>query len=118
MAQTNQDIVGEKCIRTDGGEQAINEQDRKKAWKCYYEKSLNTEFPWDREYLEMAEAVAGPAIRIEKEMVREAVSKMKKAKAAGPSGVVAEMWHHTGKRTLTPIRYNGQKHFLPVNYVL
>ena len=31
--------------------------------------------------LEVAEAVAGPAIRIEKEMVREAVSKMKKGKA-------------------------------------
>ena len=45
----------------------------------------------------MAEAVAEPAIRIEKEMVREAVSKMKKAKAAGPSGVVAEMLKAAGE---------------------
>ena len=85
IVKTNQDIVGEKCIRTDDGELAINEQDKKNTWKCYYEKLLNTEFPWDREHLEMAKAVAGPAIRIEKEMVREAVRKMKKAnKAARP----------------------------------
>ncbi|KAK3856635.1 hypothetical protein Pcinc_037055 [Petrolisthes cinctipes] len=78
MAKTNQDIVGEKCIRNDDGVLAINEQDKKDAWKCYYERLLNTEFPRDRENLEVTEAVAGPAIRIEKEMVREAVSKMKK----------------------------------------
>ena len=71
MAKTNQDIVGEKCIRTDDGELAINMQDKKNAWKCYYEKLLNTEFPWERENLEVTEAVAGPAIKIEKEMVRE-----------------------------------------------
>ena len=47
----------------------------------------------------MAEAVAGSTIRIEKEMVREAVSKMKKGKAAGPSGVVAEMLKAAGEET-------------------
>ncbi|KAK3896219.1 hypothetical protein Pcinc_000141 [Petrolisthes cinctipes] len=72
MAKTNQDIVGEKCIRNDDGVLAIHEQDKKDAWKCYYERLLNTEFPRDRENLEVTEAVAGPAIRIEKEMVREA----------------------------------------------
>ena len=97
MAKTNQDIVGEKCIRNDEGVLATSEQDKKDAWKCYYERLLNTEFPWDRENLEVAEAVAGPAIRIEKEMVREAVSKMKKGKAAGPSGVVAEMLKAAGE---------------------
>ena len=45
----------------------------------------------------MAEAVAGPAIRIEKKMVREAVSKMKKDKAAGSSCVVAEMLKAAGE---------------------
>ncbi|KAK4300948.1 hypothetical protein Pmani_026889 [Petrolisthes manimaculis] len=45
MAKTNQDIVGEKCIRNDDGVLAINEQDKKDAWKCYYERLLNTEFP-------------------------------------------------------------------------
>ena len=58
MAKTNQDIVGEKCIRTDDGELEINEQDKVNAWKCYYEKLLNTEFPWHRENLEVAKAVA------------------------------------------------------------
>ena len=58
---------------------------------------LNTEFPWDRENLEVAEAVAGPAIRIEKEMVRETVSKMSKDKTAGPSGVVAEITKAAGE---------------------
>ncbi|KAK3893379.1 hypothetical protein Pcinc_002812 [Petrolisthes cinctipes] len=72
MAKTNQDIVGEKCIRNDDGVLAINEQDKKDAWKCYYERLLNTEFPRDRENLEVTEAVDGLAIRIEKEMVREA----------------------------------------------
>ena len=52
---------------------------------------MNTEFSWDRENLEVPEAVSGPAIIIEKEMVRDAVSKKKQGKAARPSGVIAEM---------------------------
>ena len=98
MKKTNQDIVGEKCIRKDDGDLAITEKDKKDAWKSYYENLLNTEFEWSTENLEQVESVAGPAIRIEKEMVKEAVAKMKKGKAAGPSGIVAEMLQAAGDK--------------------
>ncbi|KAK4310061.1 hypothetical protein Pmani_018347 [Petrolisthes manimaculis] len=63
-----------------------------------------TEAEKARENLEVTEAVAGPAIRIEKEMVRKAVSKMKKGKAAGPSGVVTEMLKASGETGIEMIK--------------
>ena len=70
IAKTNQDVVGEKCIRNDDGVLACSETEKKAAWKCYYERYLNTEFAWDRDNLPPVEPVSGPAIRIEKDMVR------------------------------------------------
>ena len=98
MIKTNQDIIGEECIRSDDGELATSEIQKKNAWKCYYDRFLNTEFSWDRENLGEVETVSGAAILIEKEMVREAVKKMKKGKADGPSSVVAEMVKAVGDK--------------------
>ena len=49
MKKTNQDVVGEKCIRNDEGNLASTEEKKKLAWKSHYEKLLNTEFDWDRD---------------------------------------------------------------------
>ena len=47
MVKTNQNIVGEQCIRNDDGVLALSEDDNKIAVKNYHEK-LNTEFAWDK----------------------------------------------------------------------
>ena len=44
MTKTNQDIIGEKCVKDDAGELAFDDKSKKAAWKSYYNKLLNTEF--------------------------------------------------------------------------
>ena len=52
---------------------------------------LNEEFSWNPEDL-----TADPPIHIDVEMVVKAITKMKTGKAAGPSGIVAEMLKASG----------------------
>ena len=56
---------------------------------------LNEEFSWNPEDL-TADSVVGPPIHIDVEMVVKAITKMKTGKAAGPSGIVAEMLKASG----------------------
>ena len=41
MVKTNQDIIGEQCIKNDNGILAVKNEDKKIAWKSYHEKLLN-----------------------------------------------------------------------------
>ena len=41
MKKTNQDVVGEKCIRNDESNLASTEEEKKLAWKSHYKKLLN-----------------------------------------------------------------------------
>ena len=97
LVKDNRDIIGEQCIRNDDGILAVSEEAKKVAWKSYYENLLNTENDWDRNNLSEVEAVASAAVLIEKDMVREAIQKMKNRKAAGPSGIAAEMIKASGQ---------------------
>ena len=97
LVKDNRDIIGEQCIRNDDGGLAVSEEDKKVAWKSYYERLLNTENEWDRKDLGDADPVISAAILIEKDLVREAVQKMRKRKAAGPSRIAAEMIKAVGE---------------------
>ena len=70
-------------------------QGKKVAWKQHYERLLNEEFSWNPEDL-TADPVVGLPIHIDVEMVVKAITKMKTGKAAGPSGIVAEMLKASG----------------------
>ena len=59
------------------------------------EHLLNEEFPWNPAHLN-TDPVEGPPIQISIEMVTSAIAKMKVGKAAGPSGIVAEMLKASG----------------------
>ena len=96
MAKTNQDIIGEKCVKGDTGDLAFDDSSKKIAWESYYSKLLNEEFEWDRNTLSPVEPIAGPAIKIERDWVKSAISRMKSGKAAGPSGIVSEMLNASG----------------------
>ena len=91
MKNENQDIVGEKCIKDNHGNLAFDDKSKFAAWRCHYEKLLNVEFPWDSDTLSEKQPLQVPPIRITNEMVSEALSKMKKEKATGPSGLNVEM---------------------------
>jgi len=62
----------------------------------YFDRLLNVEFSWSRDTLEPVSSTCGPAGNITVQKVREAIAKSKVGKAAGPSGVVAEMLKASG----------------------
>ena len=64
----------------------------------YFEKLLNEENEWNDEL--SAEYVEGPADMISKEKVRQAIQDLKVRKAAGPSGVTAEMIKAAGEQAV------------------
>ena len=105
MKGENQDIVGDKCVLDDDGKLAIDEQAKLSAWKAHYERLLNVEFDWDRESLQDQPPVQGPPINITVEMVAVALQKMKKGKAAGPSGITVEMILAAGDSLLVAITH-------------
>ena len=93
----NQDVVGEKCVRNDAGELSLSNEEKMKAWVEHYVRLLNVEFEWPSDSLPEVAPVAGPPPGVSKELVRKALSRMKSGKAAGPSGVLAEMLKAAGE---------------------
>ena len=66
-------------------------------WRKHFEKVSNEEFDWERDSLDAALAVSGPAEAITVHEVRVAIAKMKARKAVGPSGIGAEMLLAAGR---------------------
>ena len=95
LRKDNQDVVGDKCVKDDSGNLSFDNEAKKVAWKQHYERLLNEEFSWNPEDL-TADPVVGPPIHIDVEMVVKAITKMKTGKAAGTSGIVAEMLKESG----------------------
>ena len=61
---------------------------------------MSTEFGWERNSLSQVDTVSGMPYLIDKDMVRESISKMKNGKAAGTSGAVPEMVKTAGEAGL------------------
>ena len=74
----------------------MSEEQVSDRWREYFEKLLNEENEWNDEL--SAEYVEGPADMISKEEVRQAIQDLKVRKAAGPSGVTAEMIKAAGEQ--------------------
>ena len=91
MDSTNQDIAGEKCVKNDEGELALTDADKMKAWVEHYSRLLNIEFDWPRELLPAVTPIGGDPPLVTTEQILSALGKMKSGKAAGPSGITAEM---------------------------
>ena len=47
IGKTNQNIIGEQCIRNDDGVLAFSDEDKKVTWKSLCESLLNTDFTWN-----------------------------------------------------------------------
>ena len=71
------------------------ESEVRERWKEYFSQLLNTEN--EREELESIEKTEGPEKCISSEEVEKALKQMSKAKAAGPTGVVSEMFRALGR---------------------
>ena len=47
LDKTNQDDVGEKCVRNDTGELSLSDLEKMKAWVEHYARLLNVQFEWE-----------------------------------------------------------------------
>ena len=93
------DITGTNCLKGDNGELLVSEEQQvSDRWREYFEKLLNEENEWNDEL--SAEYVEGPADMISKEEIRQAIQDLKVRKAAGPSGVTAEMIKAAGEQAV------------------
>ena len=97
MRRDNQDVMGEKRVKNDAGQLLLDEESKKEACKEHYERLLNVEFPWNPEDLSEESPVEGPSGPITLKMITKAITKMASGKAAGPSGIVAEILKPVGE---------------------
>ena len=97
MDRANQDIIGENCVRNDAGELALSDEDKMKAWVEHYTRLLNIEFEWPVDELPEVAPKAGPPPGVSAAQIHKALTKMKCGKAAGPSGIIAEMLKAAGE---------------------
>ena len=68
---------------------------------------LITEFALNRNSLSQADTIKNVRHFIDKDMIRESISKMKNGKAAGPSGLVSEMVKAAGEAGFDRITVEG-----------
>jgi hypothetical protein len=97
IARKNKDVVGGGCVKGANGRIVVDEDKIMEVWRTHYEKLSNEEFPWNRETLTTADTTDRPCEEITIAEVQAAIKKMKNGKAAGPSGVVAEMLKAAGE---------------------
>ena len=75
MDRTNQDVVGEKCVRSDAGELSLSDEEKMKAWVELYARLLNVEFEWPCDLLPEVPPVAGPPSNVSAVLIRKALRK-------------------------------------------
>ena len=76
------------------GKVIVDDKGTKDSWKEYMKKLMNEENEWDHKI--SAKVKEGPADCIRMAKVRAVLKKMKRHKAPGLSGLVAEMIQATG----------------------
>src|SRR6267154_2573020 len=93
MVGLNKDITASGCVKGLDGRTIVAEEKIMQRWKEYYERLLNEKFEWNKDIIrEINEVEASVDERvISSAEVRLAISKAKSGKAAGPSGVAADM---------------------------
>jgi hypothetical protein len=111
MNRAKQDVVGEICIKNDAGELSLSDEEKMKAWVEHYARLLHVEFEWPSDLLPEAAPVEGPAPKVILDIICKALQKMKRGKAAGPSGVIAEMLKAFGEEGINMLRHLTEKAF-------
>ena len=91
MVKTNQDVIGEQCIRNDDGVLAFSDKD---SLESYRKKHLSIEFALDRNSLSRADRLSDVPRSIDKDMVGES---KKAGKDTELSGLVSKMIKATGE---------------------
>ena len=107
MERENQDIVSENCVFNDAGELALTDDQKMSAWVEHYSTLLNIEFEWPVDLLPVVPPIAGNPPPVTSDQIRTALSNMKSGKAAGPTGIIAEMLKASGEVGIELLRQLG-----------
>ena len=83
--------IAKRMVRMLMVSKVIIDEEKRRASKSYPERLLNKEFARERNSLSQADTITSVPCLIDKDMVRESISKIKKGKAAVLSGVLSEM---------------------------
>jgi len=94
MVKERQDITRLNCIKGASGKVIVDDKVIKESLKEYMEKLMNEENEWNHKILALVKEGPADCIRIAE--VRAVLKKMKRHKAPGLSGLVAEMIQATG----------------------
>ena len=97
IVNRNKDVVGAGCVKDTDGNVVVDDEKLMEVWRAYYDKLSNEEFSWSKDSLAETSMVSGPSESISIKEVEAAIAKMKNNKAAGPSGVVADMVKAAGE---------------------
>ena len=92
--RAKQDLGDIQVVKGINGEVIANETLFRKRWEEYFTQLLNEENK--RGVLQASDRIEGPELDISEQEVKEALRRMKKGKASGPSGVVSEMFTALG----------------------
>ena len=105
--RSKQDVVGERCIKNDAGELSLSDE-KMKAWVEHYARQLHVEFEWPSDLL-----LEAAPVEVQPHQWYWLLSAKLSArwKAAGPSGVIAEILKASGEDGITMLRYLTEKAF-------
>ena len=97
MSATNRGVIGKNCVKNDKMDLAVTDHKKLLTWQEHSERLLNEEFDWNEVSLALIVLTIGPRPKIEVNTVKRVFGRMKCGKAAGSSGVVAEMLEASGE---------------------
>src|SRR5437867_3782935 len=102
MVELNKDICASGCVKGVDGRTVVEEEGIMQRWKEYYEQLLNEEFDWNKDNTGSFDVMNREEASVDERLisvyeVRLAIGKAKSGKAAGPSGVAADMLKAAGE---------------------
>ncbi len=94
MKGERKDVIGARYVEDEHGDIKVEEVDIMQRWKRYYSELLNEENQYE---LEDHLKTESPILGVSVEEVEEALQRMKRGKAPGPSGVTADLLRYAGE---------------------
>ncbi len=88
MKEERKDVIGARYVKDEHGNIKVEEADIMQRWKRHFSELLNEENQFE---LENHIKVEGPILGVTEKEVEEALQKMIRGKAPGPSGVTADL---------------------------
>ncbi len=94
MKEEREDVTGARYVKDEHGNIKVEKADIIQRWKRYFSELLNEENQYETEdHLK----VEGPILGVTEKEVEEALQKMKRGKAPGPSGVTTYLLRYAGE---------------------